>query len=146
MKKVEEQKGTFKKVACSDKPMYGPRALLICGYPVEERAPFLEMLDKIGLGGVPAVFATVGDLEAVVGELLVRKDKTGLRENAAMQRAVVMSGLTQKELHTLMGVYRKAGLPRQLWATLTPVSEHWSLGALLDELEAEATSLAKKGK
>jgi len=120
--------------------------LLICGYPVEERNPFLNMLEKIGLAGVPVIFATSPDLDAAVGELLTSEDKSGLKETSPMQRAVIMSGFTQKELHTLMGVYRKTGLPSQLWATLTPIAEHWPLSELLKELEAESEAMSRRGR
>ena len=41
------------------------------------------------------------------------------------------------EVHTLMTAFKEAGLPRQLWATLTQASEGWQLGALLTELVKE---------
>jgi hypothetical protein len=56
---------------------------------------------------------------------------------ADLPRAVVMSGFTQNEVHRIMSAYRQAGLPAQLWATLTPVSENWLLADLLDELVKE---------
>jgi len=37
-----------------------------------------------------------------------------------------------------MTAYKYAGLPSQLWASLTPISETWPLKTLLDELSAEA--------
>jgi hypothetical protein len=40
--------------------------------------------------------------------------------------------------------YRQAGLPSQMWATLTPVSENWPLADLLKELVKENETL--KGK
>jgi hypothetical protein len=141
-----KHKAKFKKVGHSKKRMYGPRALLICGYPAEEHNPFLEMLEKIGLAGVPVIFATSRDLESAVGDLLTSENKVGVKETSPTQRAVIMSGLTQKELHTLMDVYRKAAFPSQLWASLTPVSEHWPLGTLLEELDAESKSIRIRGK
>jgi hypothetical protein len=48
-----------------------------------------------------------------------------------------MSGFTQNEVHKIMYAYRQAGLPAQLWATLTPVSENWLLAELLNELVKE---------
>jgi hypothetical protein len=50
---------------------------------------------------------------------------------------MILSGFKQNELYTLMSAYRKADLPRQLWATITPVSEDWTLANLLEELAAE---------
>jgi hypothetical protein len=61
-----------------------------------------------------------------------------------MRRAIIMSGFTQKELHKFMGVYRLAELPSQLWATLTPISENWSITHVLDELAAESEAIKKQ--
>jgi hypothetical protein len=139
-----KQQGKFRKVSRSEKRMYGPRALLICGYPEEEHASLLEMLEGIGLSGFPVIFATSRDLETAVGDLLNSGDRAGLKEPSPMQRALIMSGMTQNDLHTLMGAYRQSGLPKQLWASLTPVSESWTLGALLKELEKESQQMRKK--
>ncbi|MEX1355731.1 MAG: DUF3783 domain-containing protein, partial [Desulfobacterales bacterium] len=35
-------------------------------------------------------------------------------------------------------------LPRQLWATVTPVSENWTLAALLTELAEEDRAMQQK--
>jgi hypothetical protein len=45
-----------------------------------------------------------------------------------------------------MDAYRQAGLPTQLWATLTPISENWLLGHLLNELVKENEILKEKKK
>jgi len=139
-------KGKFKRVDRSDKPMYGPRALLLCGWPEEERTGFIEMIEGLGVPDLSVVFATSRDLDATVGDLLAAQDKTGLGEGSAIKRAVVMSGLSRNELHILMAAYRKAGLPRPLWASLTPVSEHWPLKVLLEELEKESKQMEKGRK
>lgn len=43
-----------------------------------------------------------------------------------------------------MAAYRGLDLPRPLWATLTPVSEKWTVKHLLDELAAETGEIARK--
>jgi hypothetical protein len=139
-----DQKGTFSKIEKTEKRMYGPKALLICGYPVEERAVILDLIDKTGLAGFSVIFASSGDLDTGVGEVLRHDNKAGIDEPSDMSRAVIMSGLKQNELHSLMGTYRKAGFPRQIWATLTPVSEKWPLRELLKELKAEDRVMKKR--
>ncbi|MBW2050231.1 MAG: DUF3783 domain-containing protein [Deltaproteobacteria bacterium] len=49
-----------------------------------------------------------------------------------------------EELHRLMKNYRESGMPGQLWATVTPVSEGWRLVDLLKELAAEAEAMRRK--
>jgi hypothetical protein len=139
-------KGEFTKVEKSSERMYGPTGILVCGYMAEDRGDFLELLDKTGLTGIRVVFATTHDLKTGVGELLSYENMAGLKGESAMPRAVVMSGLTQNELHGLLGAYREAGFVRQIWATVTPVSETWTLEQLLNELQAEDRAMQSKGK
>ena len=139
-----KHKGRFTKVGKSKKRMYGPRGLLVCGYPEEERSEFLGLVDKAGLTGIGVVFASSHDLGTSVGNILTRENKAGFPDASNMPKAVVMSGLTQNELHRLMTAYRKAGFAGQIWATLTPVSEEWPLEKLLNELQAENRAMEKK--
>ena len=140
-----ETKGTFAKIGKTEEPMYGPRGLLVCGYAEEERLEFLSMIEKSGLADIRVVFASPLDLEASIGDLLVKKDKAGSVEASGMPRAVIISGLTENELHGLMSAYKQAGFKRQIWAALTPVSEKWPLKFLLEELQAEDRAVKGKG-
>jgi hypothetical protein len=140
------EKGQFTKIEKSEERMYGPRGLLICGYPEEERDNFCQLVETTGLTDIRIVFTCTHDLGETVGDILGYADKAGLAGDSAMPRAVIMSGLTQNELHHLMASYRGAGLARQLWATLTPVSEKWSLESLLNELQAEHEAMKNKPK
>ena len=138
-----EEKGMFKRIDKSDKRMYGPRGLLVCGYPLEERDVFLELVIKT-LGEISVIFGANRDVENILGEIFKHEHKTGLNDSSDLPGAVIMSGLSQNELHSLMGAYRGAGFINQIWATLTPISEKWTLKALLIELLAEAKTMRKK--
>ncbi len=135
--------GAFEKVERSEKRLYGPQGVLICGYPPDEHAPFAEALETIGFGGWPFIFVTDGDSGKTVGEALALGDRSGMGKGSQLARAVIMSGFTQGEVHVIMSAYRKAGLPEQLWATLTPVSETWTIEKLLGELAAEDKAFKK---
>ena len=138
-----EEKAEFTKIDKSDKRMYGPRGLIVCGYPVEEREGFLELV-KNRLDDIPVIFGVNTDVESNLGEILNHDHKAGMDDPSELPRTVIMSGLSQNELHGLMGAYRGEGFVRQLWATLTPVSENWTLKVLLIELLAEAEKMRKK--
>jgi hypothetical protein len=135
--------GTFEKVERSERRLYGPQGLLICGYPPDEHAPFAEALESIGFGGRPFIFLTEEDSGKTVGEALALGDRWGMGKASKLARAVILSGFTQEEVHVIMSAYRKAGLPRQLWATVTPVSEIWPVEKLLGELAAEDKAFKK---
>ena len=139
-----EQKGEFNKIDKSDKKMYGPRGLIVCGYPEDERNKFLDFIVSINLSDVSIIFAVNEDVEKILGELFTHEHKSGITGPSDLPRAVIMSGLSQNELHDLMGSYRKAGFVSQIWASLTPTSETWTLKALLIELLAEARAMQKR--
>ena len=138
-----EQKGEFKRIDKSEKKMYGPRGLLVCGYQEEERILFLDFINKINMSDVPVIFAVNEDVEKNLGDLFTHKHKSGSTGDSELPRSVIMSGLSQSELHGLMGAYREAGFVSQIWASLTPTSETWTLKALLIELLAEARAMQK---
>ena len=139
-----EQKGEFNKIDKSEKRMYGPRGLMVCGYTEEERNTFLDFSIKIKMNEVPVIFAVNEDVGKTLGELFSHEQGAGIKGPSELPRTVIMSGLSQNELHALMGEYKKAGFVSQLWATLTPTSETWTLKALLLELLAEAKAMQKK--
>ena len=134
-------KGTFKKVGKSKKKMYGPRGILVCGYLPGDQSSLLCLLEQNGFNDLPVIFATKGDTSKALKELFGLEDKAGLGEKSEMRRAIIMSGLTQKELYRFMAIYRLSELPSPLWASLTPISETWSISHLLDELAAESEAI-----
>jgi hypothetical protein len=139
-----KHKGRFQKVSAAVKRMYGPKALLVCGYPEDEHEPFLSFLKKTKVVDFPVVFAVQTDLERQVHEIIGQEHKSGFMHSSPMSRAVIMSGVTGKEMNSLMKGYRKARFPLQLWASLTPTSEIWALQELLKELETESRALRGK--
>ena len=137
---------SFKKAGRSEKKMYGPRKILVCGYSAPEQSTLLYLLEENGFSDLPVVFVSNSDSGKTFKELVESPHNSGLGEDSEMNRAVIMSGLAQKELYKLMAVYRLSELPSQLWASLTPVSEMWSVARLLSELAAETEATKKQGE
>ena len=138
--------GAFQKIRESDERIYGPRGILVCGYPAPEHRFFALFMEKAGFSDRPIIFPTNPDAGRTLKELLGLATGSGMGEPAELPRAVVMSGFTQNEVHRIMYAYRQAGLPAQLWATLTPISENWLLADLLNELVRENEMLKEKKK
>ncbi len=134
----------FEKVSPSDKPMYGPRKLLICGFSSEAQPKFVKLLEIIGLSEMPKVWVTDAHAGSLISEVLALEDNTGWEIGSELPRAVIMSGVTQNELHLLMSGSRQAGMKPPLWATLTPTSETWTVQDLLKELAAEHQAMQQK--
>ena len=54
--------------------MYGPRAILACGFTPLEQEKLMKALDNIQLTTLPMTFATAADTGNHLGELLTRPD------------------------------------------------------------------------
>ncbi len=135
--------GRFKRVKASTKPMHGPRGILVCGFVPEEHEKIAEFFKSAIPEDPPVIFATDADGQTAVKDLISRPDRSGQGVDSGLNRAIVLSGLTEKELLETLARYRESALPRPLWATLTPVSEAWSLSMLIQELEAERRAMKK---
>lgn len=138
-------KGTFKKVGSSDQPLYGPRAFLVCGFSPDEQKRIMAFITDLKLTEIAVIFSEKEDGQALVGELFCRPDQSGKNAVAGIDRAIILAGITETELQHILPAYRQCGLPRPLWATLTPVSEQWTLDALIAELKAERQAM-EQGK
>jgi hypothetical protein len=136
--------GTFEKLGKSEERMYGPKGILVCGYPIAEHEPLANALEKLGFGDRPIIFITDNELAETLKDVLTYENRSGIGQPSDMPRAVIMSGFTQEEVHRFMSAYRQAGLPSQLWGTLTPASESWSVSLLLKELAAEDEAMKRQ--
>jgi hypothetical protein len=133
----------FEKISPSDKSLYGSRRLLLCGFSAKTQSKFMTLLKMVGLETTPTVWATSEQDDTRLYDLMELSDETGRGISSDLPRAVIVSGITEKELHRLMAVCRKSGMQQALWATLTPTSETWTLKHLLAELSAERRAFQK---
>ena len=129
--------GGFEKVSQSDEPMYGPRKLLICGFSADIQPHVPKLLEILKLSDIPRIWVTAEHAGSLISDVLALEDNAGFGVSSELPRAIIMSGLTQNELHRLMSGSREAGMKPPLWATLTPTSEAWAVQDLLKELAAE---------
>ena len=135
---------TFEKVSPSEKPLYGPRKLLLCGFSEKVQPNFAKLLELVELSEIPKVWVSDDQAGTLVGELMALEDGSGFGQPSNLPRAIIMAGITQNEMHQLMSGCRQAEMKPPLWATLTPISETWILEDLLKELAAERAAMQKK--
>ena len=135
--------GDFKKIGESEQKMYGPRGFIACGYEDTDQKIILGMLVHLKLTDLNVIFASVNESQKTLAEIVSLPERTGYEEKSGLDRAIIMSGLTERELKAVMGTYRQAGIPSPLWATMTPTTENWTLEQLLKELAAEAEAFRK---
>ncbi len=134
---------TFQKVSATDKPMHGHRKLLLCGFPAEAQSKFETLLKMINLADLPIVWADDAQIDVGLSGLLSQTKDFGKGTSSTLPRAIIVSGITEQELHYLMGACRQTKMKPALWAAITPTSETWTLRQLLDELEAERAAMEK---
>jgi len=134
----------FEKVTLSDKPLYGPKKLIVCGFAAQAQPKFEAVRQMAGLNDVPLVWALDNQSEIRLSDLVNLADGAGKGMPSTLPRAVIVAGITENQLRTLMTVCRKTGMKQALWAALTPTSETWMLKELLAELSAERQALKKK--
>jgi hypothetical protein len=135
---------TFEKVTRSEKILYGPRRLLLCGFGAEARKKFESLIGLVGLADVPRVWVTTEQGTTPLSNLLLLADGSGAEEASALPRAVIVAGITEAQLIGLMTACKKTGMQPALWAVLTPVSESWTVGQLLAELAREREAMQKR--
>jgi hypothetical protein len=133
--------GKFEKVTRSEKPLYGPRKLILCGFAADLQDKFLKILEIAGLQGLAAVWAAENMADDDIGQLIELPDGTGTGTDSTLPRTIVVAGVSQSELHSLMNTCRAGGMQQPLWAVLTPFSEKWTLRQLIVELESERKAL-----
>jgi len=140
---------SLKVVGESKQKMYGPRGILVCGFSADERKSILKMLSDKKFKRLPVIFTTSEDRRELMKEMITRGHQTGLDsecgpgDECPLDRAIIMSGLTEKEFHRTMKTYKKLKLTKPLWATLTPTSENWTVESLISELNSEKLHLEK---
>jgi hypothetical protein len=131
----------FEKVTRSDKSLYGPEKLVLCGFPAGAHGKFETILKMAGMQRVPVVWAGEPQAQKLLSEIFDLPGDFGRGTTSKLPRAVIVAGITENMLHTLMTLCRKSGMKQALWATLTPTSETWTLSALLAELSEERRAL-----
>ncbi len=134
----------FEKVSPTNKSLYGPRKLLLCGFSQSVQPNFNKLLELLDLADIPKVWVAEDRADTPVGELVKLEDSTGWGVSSELPRAIIMAGITQNEMHRLMTGCREARMKPTLWATLTPTSETWTIQSLLDELAAEHAAMQKR--
>ncbi len=133
----------FEKISRSNTPLYGPRKALLCGFSGKAQDKFVAVLKMAGLADLDTVWASETQAGETVEDLMSLPGGTGHGMSSSLPRAVVAGGITEGQLQALMTLARKTGMKQTLWAVVTPTSETWPLGRLLEELAAERQAMQK---
>lgn len=132
---------TFRPIGDSEQRMFGNTALIVSGFPADEQKQLRDLMDSWGLADIPMIYLAESSLELTLDELTALPAETNAGETPKLPRALIMSGLQERQLNTLMGGYRQSGLERPMWASVTPNSSKWTIKYLLIELIKEREAM-----
>jgi hypothetical protein len=137
---------TFEKLEQTNKALYGPKAVLVCGFSCGQQQKITDFIRSLGLLDVPVIFPQKNDGQCFLKDLVARADESKTPPGSEMECAIIVSGITEQDLHRILSGYKDLGLPRPLWATLTPYSENWALADLIGELKKEREAMEASQK
>jgi len=132
---------TFRPIGNSDQRLHGHTAVLISGFSASEQQQLHALFRQWDLNSVPLILIGADTLPLTLAQATRLPDRTNFGQTPELPRAVVMSGLMERQLHRLMQGYREEGFPRPLWASITPHSESWTVKYLLVELLKEREAM-----
>lgn len=132
---------TFRPIGDSEKKMHGLPGVLISGFSHDEQSLLLEQFDHWGLESIPLIVIAPETLPLTLAEASALPAKANFGKTPDLPRAVIMSGLQEKQLNALMRGYRESGLTRPLWASVTAHSSSWTVKYLLVELLKEREAM-----
>ncbi len=116
----------FEKIGQSSKALYGPRKLLLYGFPAGAQPKFQAVLEMAGMARTPKIWVGREQAEHTLADLFTLPDNSGSGTSSALPRAVITAGIAEKEIIALMTVCKKSGMTNALWAALTPTSQRWN--------------------
>ena len=132
---------TFRPIGDSDKKLHGRTAVLASGFSAEEQSQLHAQFSAWGLPDVPLIVIAPETLPLTLAQATALPDQANFGQTPELPRAIVMSGLMERQLNSLMRGYRAGGFPRPLWASVTPHSESWTVKYLLVELLKEREAM-----
>jgi hypothetical protein len=140
---------TFEKLDASQRTLYGPRRLILCGFDGAHRKAFEKLIRVAEIEALDCLWAGEKEGGLELKSLFEQPLDPSVEaapppQTTVHPRSVIAGGLMQQEFHLLMNLSREVGMPATLWAVLTPVSESWTLDALLKELSAERAAMAAR--
>lgn len=137
--------GTFQRIESTNEGAIGPASILVCGFSIQIESTIKKVLDSVGAEDHRVVFCSSSMVKQPLGQALECTE--GSRDPAApdkLPRAMVLSGLSGSQLQAFLSGYRTSGLPRPIFASVTPINLEFPVGKLLVELLREQREMTKR--
>ena len=137
--------GTFQKIKSTDDDALGPAAVLLCGFSTDVESRVKKVLENVGAREHRILFCTKAMVKQPLGKALQSEDDSNrAAEPDRLPRTMVLSGMSGSQLKAFLSEFRSCGLPRPIFASVTPHNLEFPVGKLLLELLNEQREMAKR--
>ncbi len=134
-KKVEEQNQVRPE---------GRNCILVYGYGKHHFDAITETATAVGID--KAIHLRETHLGVKIQDILDDAPIEATFDQEISDPVIVLSALSDAELHHFLNRFRELGIPRPLFAAVTPTSRHWRFGDLALELGKERREIAAQQK
>lgn len=135
---------TFEPLGHDDGQGTGPPTVLLCGFTAQEEPAMAALLARVDAPHHRVLRCSQEMVAQTLGEALASPNPGPPVPAEALPRVVILSGLSGRQLHGVIDGFAEAGLPRPIWASVTPHNLGLRVRDLLRELLAEARALASQ--
>ncbi|EEF32786.1 uncharacterized protein LOC8260128 [Ricinus communis] len=130
----------------ADEPVFGPPALLLLGFEVEEELKIKQLLEELDGEFLQVIFCTEDMIPLSLWEAMHTKQANlGTVQIAkSLPRICFLSGLSGEEMMMFIDAFPETGLEPAVFAALVPNSANKPLQELIDEIMGDHEMLTGK--
>lgn len=130
----------------ADDPKFGPPALLLLGFEVDEAAKIQQLLKEMDGEFLQVIFCTEDMISRSLWEAMNTKQPNLDASKIAKQlpRICFLSGLTGEEMMMFIDAFEESGLEDPVFAALVPNSAEKPLQELIDEIMGDHELLSTR--
>ncbi|KAL6328357.1 hypothetical protein AAG906_034500 [Vitis piasezkii] len=130
----------------SDDPIYGPPALLLLGFEVEEEVKIRQLLKELDGEFLQVIYCTEDMITRSLWEAMNTKQSNleALKIAKALPRICFLSGLSGEEMMMFIDAFPETGLEAAVFAALVPNSADKPLQELIEEIMGDHEMLSGK--
>lgn len=136
---------SFKKVEETNQTRpEGRNCILVYGFGKHHFDTIAETAASVGIDA--AVFLQATHLGIKIQDILDDAPLEASYDKEVSDPVIVLSALSDAELHNFLNKFRDLGIQRPLFAAVTPTSRNWRFGDLALELSKERREIAAQQK
>lgn len=130
----------------ADDSQYGPPALLLLGFEVEEALKIQQLLKEMGGEFLEVIFCTEDMITGTLWEAVNTKQPNldTVKIAKPVPRICFLSGLTGEEMMMFIDSFPETGLEPAVFAALVPNSANTPLQELIEEIMGDHEMLSSK--